>query len=282
MINLSFLKLKGNIVDNYEQTKKGWRSKQVLWTDVYKLMTNSKIQYSPFTWRNGYKTMDNWSNNNQDIIVLDIDNGLSISDFQKRYSSFDYILGTTKSHQKDKHNLVCDRYRVIFKAININHNIDIYARSVELFCPDTDLQTLTKTSSFLGYDDAIVIYNQGKAVDMFLYSEVASKQLETEKAEKILIDKDMLPTYRGLSMQAIKEQLTFEIVVDILTSIGYEVRKNKFKLREERTSSATISYKSLVITDYGSGWYGDVISVLKEYHSMSMVEAMKYVCGYIG
>ena len=283
-VRLSFLVLKGNIVDNYELTKTGWRSKQVLWTDVYKLMTNSKIQYSPYVWKNGYKTFNNWTNDTQQVIVLDIDDGLSIPEFQKKHKGLEYILATTKSHQKLKKNQVLDRYRVMIPAINISHEEKIYFRSLELFSEDNDKQTLTKTASFLGNDEAIVIHNKGKVLDLYPYNEVAISQLEKEKSEKLEIDEDYM-TYNSSnrkSVNEIKEELTFEVLADMLMDLGYELRGNKFKLREdERTNSATISYKSLVVTDYGDGWYGDIFSILMDYHSYTFREALDYVRKYV-
>jgi len=81
----------------------------------------------------------------------------------------------------------------------------------------------------------------------------------------------------------VKRNLPPEEVIRILSYIGYSFNKNgKFKLRpEERTASACVDKQSN-IHDYGSGWHGDIISVLKEYHNLSTVDATKYVSDCIG
>ncbi len=81
----------------------------------------------------------------------------------------------------------------------------------------------------------------------------------------------------------VKRNLTREEVIRILSYIGYSFNSSgKFKLRaEEKTASAIVDKKSN-IHDYGSGWHGDIISVLKEYHGLSTVDATKYVSDYIG
>jgi hypothetical protein len=66
------------------------------------------------------------------MVVLDIDDGLSVYKFQKMFSQYKYILGSTKSHQRTKKGLICDRFRVILPAINIPSDNDIYFRTMEL------------------------------------------------------------------------------------------------------------------------------------------------------
>lgn len=47
------------------------------------------------------------------LIVLDVDSGCTIEDAKQLFKSYTHIIGTTRSHQKDKNGLVCDRFRVI-------------------------------------------------------------------------------------------------------------------------------------------------------------------------
>lgn len=49
----------------------------------------------------------------QNMIAWDIDEGMSIQDMQNILSEYQYILYTTKSHQKEKNGIICDRFRVI-------------------------------------------------------------------------------------------------------------------------------------------------------------------------
>ena len=54
-VNISFIKLKNNVTSEYHLTKRNWKSKEVQWNDIHKVMSNSKIQYSCYSWLNGYK-----------------------------------------------------------------------------------------------------------------------------------------------------------------------------------------------------------------------------------
>lgn len=84
-------------------------------------------------------------------------------------------------------------------------------------------------------------------------------------------------------IKEVKLRLNQEEVIRILSYIGYEFNRNgKFKLRsEENTASAGVD-RNGNIKDFGSGWYGDVISVLKEFHGLSTVDATRYIADCLG
>ncbi len=278
-VNISFIKLKGKVTDNYTKTLKNWRNKDVNWYDLPKVMGNSNIQFSPYRWVNGAKTKTNFLLNRTNCLVLDIDDGLEIHQFQKMYKKYKYILATTKSHQRDKKGVVTDRYRVIIPAINIDDNADVHFRAVSLIAPFSDPQVLSYTASFLGTDDCIIIKNDGKSFDMFKANSLAREQLSEElrQREAKKIDKDLLDShYRGLTLDALKEQLTFESVVDILESVGLEVIGNKLSLRDERTKSVKI-YTDGSMYDFGDSKNYDIFQVLMDFNDMNFRSSMKYV-----
>lgn len=283
LVNLSYIKLKTNIIDTYTKSKKGWLNKDVEWDRLKNVLSSSKVQFSPYQFRNGVKTDFNWSNDKQDLLVFDVDDGLSLAECQKMFKRYKYLIGTTKSHQANKKGVVCDRYRLCIPAINIPREKEVYFKMLSLLVDFNDEQTEHGTGAFLGNDDAIIIYNEGKLLDCHKASLLAEQQIASEKVEKASIDRDLIPNYGGNNtIELIKKELTFEIVVDVLESVGYEVKANKFRLRdEERTDSATINYKSLVVKDFGSGWFGDIFSVLEEYQDMKLSEAIRYVSNYV-
>ena len=281
MINISFIKLKGKVTDNYLKTLKGWANKDITWEDIHKPMSSSKVQYSCYAWKNGVKKSNNFTREKQDCFILDIDDGMTINEFQSLFNKYKYILGTTKTHQKEKKGIVCDRFRVIVPAINISQDDSIYFRAMELIAPFNDVQTLTKTASFLGNNSAIIIRNDGKLFDMFKANELAIKQLKAEQADKVVIDKDLLPSYGNSSLESTKSELTRETVTDILNNIGVDVVGNKCKLRDdERTHSVKI-YPDGGMYDFGDRKAYDIFSVLQERESMTFREAINYVRNFI-
>ena len=49
----------------------------------------------------------------QNMIAWDIDEGMSIQEMKDLLTPYKYLLYTTKSHQKEKNGIICDRFRVI-------------------------------------------------------------------------------------------------------------------------------------------------------------------------
>lgn len=67
-----------------------------------------------------------------------------------------------------------------------------------------------------------------------------------------------------------------ESVAQALSLLGYQIDRTwKFKLRDdERTSSAFI-YQDGYIHDFGSGFHGNLVKILQEYHGLCMKESIK-------
>lgn len=84
-------------------------------------------------------------------------------------------------------------------------------------------------------------------------------------------------------LNALKQQLDRETVILLLSFMAYEFnRKGMFKLRpEERTASASVD-KGGWITDFGSGWRGDIFALLMEYHGMTFPSSVQYVADCLG
>jgi len=86
-----------------------------------------------------------------------------------------------------------------------------------------------------------------------------------------------------MTYQEIKQHLTKEGLISLLEALGYSINRNgKFSLRDEKTPSTSINPKNLNITDFGSGWSGDIFDLLKTYHTMNDKEAKAYVMEYLG
>jgi len=83
-------------------------------------------------------------------------------------------------------------------------------------------------------------------------------------------------------LEEVKLQLNKYTVASILNHIGYAVdRSFKFKLRDEKTSSASIRADGYIV-DFGGDFRGDVFSLLQEQHGMSFPEAVQYVAVCLG
>ena len=285
-LNISYIKLKKDVKDDYTQSLKGWKSKLVNWRDMEKVLGDSRIQFSHLEWRNGAKTGANVIVDNINCICLDSDDGFTIHQVQKMFRKFNYIIGTSKSHMKEKKGKIHERFRVIVPVINTSKDVNILLRSIELMFPFNDRQTETKTAAFLGNNNAIIIYNEtGRDLDMFKVSELASQQIEQEKLEREAkkIDPDLLSNGYGFSVEMVKEQITREVVIDVLESIGVEFNSiGKCRLREDENTFSAKVYESGYVKDYGSDdMSGDVFHILMELEGMTFIEAVRYVRNYI-
>lgn len=78
-------------------------------------------------------------------------------------------------------------------------------------------------------------------------------------------------------------QLTKEQTAEILNALGYQIdRSYKFKIRDEHTPSASINPKDGKIKDFGSGWYGDIVDFLVEFHNFNKRDAFIKVDDLLG
>lgn len=77
-------------------------------------LVSTQINYSPFIFDGGYRKEINSNLNQCNIIMLDFDDGVSINYIKKHFKNITYLITTTKSHQKEKNGLICDRFRLIF------------------------------------------------------------------------------------------------------------------------------------------------------------------------
>ena len=283
-INLSILEVPLDIsLDNIPLCKKMYITAQPLYknleldfNNLHRIVSSDFRQYSPFEFFNKTKNSDNWCNLKQNILILDIDDGLSIEEAKKKFKKYKYLMCTTKSHQKEKQGIVCDRFRIILIAKNIPHNESYfdYMRQLEKLYPFIDKQVNTKTGAFLGFSKCEYWYNDGKPFDF----EVLNIK-EIPKRQKIEVKRNF--ENDDLDLKSVKEKLTNDIIRDILNANGFEVDRNfKLKLRQERTPSSSISMNGL-IKDFGSGFSGDVFQVLMEYRSKSFIEAVNIVKNYV-
>ena len=72
--------------------------------------------------------------------------------------------------------------------------------------------------------------------------------------------------------------LTKDQSPQVLSSFGYEIdRSFKFKIRDEKTPSASINPKNGKIKDFGSGWMGDIVDFLTTFENLSQKEAFAKV-----
>jgi len=105
---------------------KGFVSSTVDWNkfdEILKLEAN----YSAGSFKDNHRTKDNYMGE-QDVVILDIDDGIPLEAAKTFFSEWDCWIATTKSHQKEKNGLACDRFRVVLLPnIKIKMDSDTYS-----------------------------------------------------------------------------------------------------------------------------------------------------------
>jgi hypothetical protein len=263
-----------------------YQNKEVEFKKLIWFVKSDYRQYSPFIFENATKKSENWNNSKQNLLIFDIDDGLSLEDAKKMFSKYEYLIATTKSHRQVKKDVVCDRFRVIIPSNNIPRG-DTYfemMRVLESRFTFIDKQVNTKTGAFLGFFNCNYWYNEGILFDCEPIIQMI-KPKEVINTHKTNINIPTTQKYtkgEGLPIEEIKSRLTREIVADIVSSCGYEVnRKFMFKYRQnEKTPSASIS-PELLIKDFGSELSTDVIGFVMQVNGIDFKTAVVIVAGFV-
>lgn len=78
-----------------------------------------KYDWSPFTFKDGYRHSTSWASCN--LMVLDIDKGCTIDNAKELFKEYTYLIQTTKSHDDNNH-----RFRVIIPLSSTIKDQEVY------------------------------------------------------------------------------------------------------------------------------------------------------------
>lgn len=148
-------------------------------------LVKSDFNYSAGMFVDGHRKRDNYANYS-DIIILDIDDGLSIDKASEIMKPFTHIIATTKSHQKEKNGIVCDRFRILLPCETpITLNSEQYSIMMKQVLKKFDFcDQVCKDSSRFYYPskDSIVTHWQGFI--NFVWEDFYSEAIKESKEEK--------------------------------------------------------------------------------------------------
>jgi hypothetical protein len=148
----------------------------------------SEKNYSQFSFKDNYRSGKNCIEAGN-IIVLDVDEGISISQAEEKLQGLTYLIATTKSHQKEKRDKVCDRFRVFLPTVtNLPHDNEIFKRVVKNIVHElglnVDLPTIENSRFFFGNKDALCQYNSGDILDWRTFHDSQEISVETKKNKR--------------------------------------------------------------------------------------------------
>jgi hypothetical protein len=170
---LSATSLEGIIIssnDNMNQAQPaGFQKNEGKFENIYKL-TNGAYRYSAGTFLNGYITDENYLRE-QNLFIIDVDDGLSIEDAKSLFSDYTYLISTTKSHQKEKKKgnemVTCDRFRLILPTISKFHlDPKVYSETYvnvldAIGVSEADSKCRNSSRWYYGNPEGEYWYNQG-------------------------------------------------------------------------------------------------------------------------
>lgn len=133
----------------------------------------------------GYRKKDNFISG-QNLIAFDIDEGITLEEAKDLLEQYQYIIYTTKSHQKEKNGIIVDRFRILLPTktkfyVNIEQHKKLYENlSKALGLSTYDIATRNATRLWFTNSKAQIITN--KDSDLL---DVRCCLPDTEKEEKI-------------------------------------------------------------------------------------------------
>jgi hypothetical protein len=111
--------------------------------------------WSPICWKNNRRLSDEFFCS--DFLVLDYDDQkTSLDETLKWVKAYSHIVGTTKSHQKEKSGIVCDRFRVVIPWHARINDLNTYRQNME--------RILSLMKSDLACKDGARIYQPCKKI----------------------------------------------------------------------------------------------------------------------
>lgn len=185
---LSATSLEGILIssnDNLRQdVPSGFRKNEGKFENLH-ILTNGPYRYSAGTFLNGYITDENYLRE-QNLFIIDVDDGLSIEDAKSLFADYTYLISTTKSHQKEKNGITCDRFRLILPTISKFHlepkvYSEMYMNVLHAIgVSEADSKCRNSSRWYYGNPDGEYWYNQGSMLlDIRPYIPNSSENLKT-------------------------------------------------------------------------------------------------------
>ena len=185
---LSATSLEGILIssnDNLRQdVPSGFRKNEGKFENLH-ILTNGPYRYSAGTFLNGYITDENYLRE-QNLFIIDVDDGLSIEDAKGLFADYTYLISTTKSHQIEKNGITCDRFRLILPTISKFHlepkvYSEMYMNVLHAIgVPEADSKCRNSSRWYYGNPDGEYWYNQGTMLlDIRPYIPNSSENLKT-------------------------------------------------------------------------------------------------------
>lgn len=157
-------------------------------SDIPAMVTHG-LNYCACKLKNEYRLDDNFDGH-VDVLIIDVDEICTIKMAVEIFARYQFYLITSKSHQKEKGGLVCDRFRLFIpldKTVYIRQEMEeIYNRFIGKY--DFIDKSCRNVSRFFysSPKDAEIIYNDGKKYKTYLSERLDDIVLTHDKKEEVV------------------------------------------------------------------------------------------------
>lgn len=178
---------------DYDASKYNYFQESICKTDQCVATAINQHVWSPCIWTDGKRKKKNFLYS--DLVAFDFDSGVwtldDCIDFVSNIAATWAIIGTTKSHQRDKNGITCDRFRLVMRWATRIHDRNQYEQNVSRITRALPADKSTVDAGRLFYPCVNIVYSQtGLAVKALPYTEPVR-----QGAAKTYFNRDNVPPW---------------------------------------------------------------------------------------
>jgi len=158
-------------LDRTASNPDGFEKKEADFYTLHRLLISEK-RYSAGTFLNNYINDKNYLSE-QNIIIVDIDDGLTIEEVKALFKTTVYMIATTKSHQIEKSGKpACDRFRLVLPTMSKFHlKPEVYSKMYgnlmdSLGMENADISCRNASRWYYGFPDGEYWYNDNPEAEL--------------------------------------------------------------------------------------------------------------------
>ena len=185
----------------------GYINAEIDWNTAF----DKLLPMADYHWTNHHSVNGKRSNETMvqgcNVVVLDVDGGITLNQAQNLLQDYEYIIHTTKRHQvPDETGSVKDRFRVI---LPMNYEVNLsepeykqFMQNVAKWCPfELDTQTFQRSRKWACTENTTIYKNNGKLLDILPFIPRTSRENEFSKQHEALGSMDNIERWFAQQMQ---------------------------------------------------------------------------------
>lgn len=170
---------------NNEKNPKGFKNYDVDFIDIPDIVTSGSC-YCSCRLKNEYRLDSNFDGG-VDVLILDIDDNCNINQAKEIFKVYNHYIITTKSHQKNKNGLVCDKFRVFIEleeTIETRDKYNDFIKYIYNLYPFIDQSCKNPSRLFFtSLKDALILKNDGRKMKV---NHIEIKEQPKQKEKKTI------------------------------------------------------------------------------------------------